>query len=59
MKKFINKITGTVMWVDDSREDEYKKLGHKLGTETQKKEQSAVGEEVAPVQPKKRSTRKK
>lgn len=58
MKKFINKITGTVMWVDDSREDEYKKLGHKMGEETTKK-QSEVGEEVAPVQQKKRSTRKK
>ncbi|MBR2257635.1 MAG: hypothetical protein IJ899_09975 [Blautia sp.] len=27
--KFINKITGTVMWVDDKRADEYRKLGYK------------------------------
>lgn len=27
--KFINKLTGTVMWVDDSRAEEYKKLGYK------------------------------
>ena len=29
-KKFINKITGTDMWVDDSRVEEYQKLGFKL-----------------------------
>lgn len=28
--KFINKITGTDMWVDDSRVEEYRKLGFKL-----------------------------
>ena len=27
--KFINKITGTDMWVDDSRVEEYQKLGFK------------------------------
>lgn len=27
--KFINKITGTEMWVDDKRADEYRKLGYK------------------------------
>lgn len=27
--KFINKMTGTEMWVDDSRVGEYKKLGYR------------------------------
>lgn len=31
--KFINKITGTEMWVDDSRVDEYRKLGFKPAKE--------------------------
>ena len=29
MTKLINAMTGTDMWVDDSRVDEYLKLGHK------------------------------
>lgn len=30
MVKFINKLTGGEMWVDESREEEYKAAGHKL-----------------------------
>lgn len=30
MKKFKNRITGTVMQVDDSRVDEYLRRGHEL-----------------------------
>ena len=30
MVKFINKLTGTEMWVSDNRVDEYKAAGHKL-----------------------------
>ena len=35
MTKLINAMTGTEMWVDDSRVEEYLKLGHKRpGTAT-------------------------
>lgn len=30
MVKFINKHTGSVMWVADDRAEEYKAAGHKL-----------------------------
>ena len=30
MVKFINRTTGTEMYVDESRAEEYKKAGHKL-----------------------------
>jgi hypothetical protein len=30
MVKFINRLTGNEMWVDESRVDEYKAAGHKL-----------------------------
>ncbi len=29
MRKMINKITGTVMYVDDSRFEEYRGMGHR------------------------------
>ena len=29
MIKFINKVTGTAMWVAEDRADEYKAAGHK------------------------------
>ena len=43
MVKFINKTTGSVMYVADERVDEYKAAGHKLAAkpETQKKKQTA------------------
>lgn len=59
MKKFINKMTGTTMWVDDSREDEYKKLGHRMEEPEKKKQLLEEKQEVAPVQPKKKNVRKK
>lgn len=39
MIKFINKITGGVMWVHESRVDEYKAAGHRLAADldTQKR----------------------
>lgn len=30
MVKFINRLTGTAMWVMEDRVDEYKAAGHKL-----------------------------
>ncbi len=33
MVKFINRLTGTEMWVADERVDEYKAAGHKLAAE--------------------------
>ena len=29
MVKFINRLTGSEMWVDESRVEEYEKAGHK------------------------------
>ena len=49
MVKFINKLTGGEMWVDESREEEYKAAGHKLAAE------ATPAKEV----PKKRKTTKK
>ena len=43
MVKFINKTTGSVMYVADERVDEYKAAGHKLAAkpEAPKKKQTA------------------
>lgn len=30
MTRFINRLTGSVMWVSDTRIEEYKAAGHKL-----------------------------
>ena len=37
MVKFINKLTGSVMWVHESRVDEYKAAGHKLAADSNEK----------------------
>ena len=36
MVKFINRITGTIMYVDENRVKEYQEAGHKLATEEKK-----------------------
>lgn len=36
MVKFINAFTGTVMWVHESRVEEYKAAGHKLAAPSSK-----------------------
>lgn len=36
MRKLINKITGTDMWVADNRVDEYLAAGHKLAANPEK-----------------------
>lgn len=36
MVKFINKLTGSVMWVADERVDEYLEAGHKLASDLKK-----------------------
>lgn len=33
MVEFINKLTGSAMWVAEDRVDEYKAAGHKLAAE--------------------------
>ncbi len=37
MVKFINRLTGTEMWVADDRAEEYKAAGHKLAAESAEK----------------------
>lgn len=37
MVKFINRLTGTEMWVADDRVEEYKAAGHKLAAENVEK----------------------
>lgn len=34
MIKFVNRLTGTFMYVDESRKDEYLAAGHKIATGT-------------------------
>ena len=36
MVKFINRLTGSVMWVHETRVEEYKAAGHKLAADTPK-----------------------
>lgn len=36
MVKFINKLTGSEMWVADDRVEEYKAAGHKPAAEAEK-----------------------
>lgn len=36
MIKFINKVTGTAMWVSEERAEEYKAAGHKPAAVPQK-----------------------
>lgn len=36
MVKFINKWTGSIMWVAEDRVDEYKAAGHKLAADSEK-----------------------
>lgn len=44
MVKFINRLTGTVMWVADDRVEEYKAAGHKvaIAKETPKPQKPAT-----------------
>lgn len=48
MIRFINKITGTEMWVPSDRVEEYKAAGHKLAADlgTRPKAPKPVKEEV-------------
>lgn len=41
MVKFINRLTGTEMWVADDRVEEYKAAGHKLAAENVEKPKKA------------------
>lgn len=65
MIRFINKITGTEMWVPSERVEEYKAAGHKLAADlgTRPKAPNPVREseveESAPVEEPKRGRRRK
>lgn len=37
MVRFINSVTGTEMWVHETRIEEYKAAGHRLAADLQKK----------------------
>ena len=50
MVKFINRLTGSVMWVADDRVDEYKAAGHKP---------AASGTKPAEAKPKKQTNKTK
>ena len=52
MIKFVNRLTGTVMWVADERKDEYLRAGHKLALSCAKPSEVA-DEEPKKVAPKK------
>lgn len=41
MVKFINRMTGTEMWVTDERVEEYKAAGHKLAASNSTSEKKA------------------
>ena len=47
MVKFINRLTGTAMWVAEDRVDEYKAAGHKL----------AASDIKLPAKPKKKAAK--
>lgn len=55
MIKLINKLTGSEMWVADSRLEKYLKQGHVLASASGAEPEKPASEE----QPKKRTTRKK
>lgn len=42
MIKFINKLTGTEMWVADNRVEEYKAAGHKPAADAEKPAEKPV-----------------
>lgn len=50
MVRFINKLTGSVMMVDDARKEEYIDLGHKMAPE------DVSVPEDAPKKPSRRKT---
>ena len=57
MIKLINRLTGTEMWVADSRLEEYLMQGHVLASATGAEPEKPASEEQP--QAKKRTTRKK
>lgn len=58
MVKFINKLTGTEMYVDESRVNEYLGAGHRRADEKPPKT-AKIQVTVAPEAPKKKAARKK
>ena len=46
MVKFINKLTGSVMWVHETHVEEYKAAGHKLAADTPKESPKPVAKKT-------------
>lgn len=60
MIKFINRMTGTVMWVADDRVEEYQAAGHRLAADPKPEKPAQEPEPEKPAQiPKRRKTTKK
>lgn len=58
MIRFINKITGTEMWVPSDRVEEYKAAGHKLAADLGTRPKAPV-KEVEKIEEPKRVVRRK
>lgn len=46
MRKFRNKLTGSIMWVADDRAEEYRQLGHKEIVDTPSEKPTKKSENV-------------
>lgn len=55
MVRFINRLTGSMMWVHESRIEEYKAAGHVPAADP---EELDLAEEEIPEKPKKKTTKK-
>lgn len=47
MKKMINALTGTVMWVDDDRQEEYLRAGHHPADQPEPVKQAPAKRQIA------------
>ncbi len=56
MVRFINRLTGSMMWVHESRVEEYKAAGHMPAADLE--EELDLREEEIPEKPKKRTSKK-
>lgn len=60
MVKFINRLTGTVMWVADDRVEEYRAAGHRPAADPKPEIPAQEPEPEKPAQvPKRRKTTRK
>ena len=56
MVRFINRLTGSLMWIHESRVEEYKAAGHVPAADLE--EDLDLLEEEIPEKPKKRTSKK-